>query len=79
MRVRSRFGEKAISPTRDAWQGQVVRPKLDCCYMALFSWTAGLPGKSVGYLTDQHPCWCCVLPYGTVTIGSARPRGARPI
>ena len=36
-------------------------------------------GEKAGYLTDQHPCWCCVLPYGTVTIGSARPRGARPI
>jgi hypothetical protein len=38
---------KVVSPTRDVRRGQVVRPKLDCCYMGFFSRTARLPGKRV--------------------------------
>ena len=32
----SRFGEKSSVQTRDARRGQVVRPKLDSAYMAIF-------------------------------------------
>src|SRR5260370_22852878 len=38
---------KVVSPDAGCAAGQVVRPKLDCCYMAIFRWTARLPGKSV--------------------------------
>ena len=38
---------KVVSPDAGCAAGQVVRPKLDWCYMAFFSCTARLPGKSV--------------------------------
>src|SRR5258707_15230093 len=38
---------EVVSPDAGCAAGQVVRPKLDCCYMAIFRWTARLPGKSV--------------------------------
>jgi hypothetical protein len=38
---------KVVSPDAGCAAGQVVRPKLDWCYMAFFSCTARLPDKSV--------------------------------